>query len=73
MDPVHKRKSFDRVFVNKRHDCMKDISRDVDGFLIWYKQLPVDAWQLPGSITITLELAAHEVAMILRGIDLKSA
>jgi transposase len=61
------------LFVNKRRDRMKAIFRDNDGFVIWYKRLEVGTWQLPGSCATTLELEAHELAMILRGIDLKSA
>ena len=61
------------LFVNKRRDRMKAIFWDNDGFVIWYKRLEVGTWQLPGSTSTTLELEAHELAMILRGIDLKSA
>jgi transposase len=61
------------LFVNKRRDRMKAIFWDDDGFVIWYKRLEVGTWQLPGSSDTTLELEAHELAMILRGIDLKSA
>jgi len=61
------------LFVNKRRDRMKAIFRDDDGYVIWYKRLEVGTRQLPGSASTTLELGAHELAMILRGIDLKSA
>ncbi|MEJ7593985.1 MAG: IS66 family insertion sequence element accessory protein TnpB [Planctomycetaceae bacterium] len=67
------------LFVNKRRDRMKAIFWDDDGFVIWYKRLEAGTWQLPivpASLTAgvtTLELEAHELAMILRGIDLKSA
>jgi transposase len=61
------------LFVNKRRDRMKAIFWDNDGFVIWYKRLEVGTWQLPGSASTTLKLEAHELAMILRGIDLKSA
>ena len=61
------------LFVNKRRDRMKAIFWDDDGFVIWYKRLEVGTWQLPGSASTTLELESHELAMILRGIDLKSA
>ena len=56
---------------------MKAIFWDDDGFVIWYKRLEVGTWQLPVSTAttpaLTLELEGHELAMILRGIDLKSA
>jgi len=67
------------LFVNKRRDRMKESFRDDDGFIICYKRLKAGTWQLPivsASLTAaatTLELEAHELAMILRGIDLKSA
>jgi transposase len=52
---------------------MKAIFWDGDGFVIWYKRLERGTWQLPAADSETLELEAHELAMILRGIDLKSA
>lgn len=61
------------LFVNKRRDRMKAIFWDDDGFVIWYKRLESGTWELPGSTSTTLELESHELAMILRGIDLKSA
>ena len=65
------------LFVNKRRDRMKAVFWDDDGFVIWYKRLEVGTWQLPTSTTTSpssaLELEGHELAMILRGIDLKSA
>ena len=67
------------LFVNKRRDRMKAIFWDDDGFVIWYKRLEAGTWQLPivtaalTAAATTLELEPHELAMILRGIDLKSA
>ena len=60
-------------FINKRRDRIKAIFWDDDGFVICYQRLEVGTWQLPGSTSTTVELEAHELAMILRGIDLKSA
>jgi transposase len=61
------------LFVNKRRDSMKAIFWDGDGFVIWYKRLERGTWQLPTADSDPLELGAHELAMILRGIDLTSA
>ena len=65
------------LFVNKRRDRMKAIFWDDDGFVIWYKRLEAGTWQLPvlatTSSSSSLALESHELAMILRGIDLKSA
>ncbi|MGV2338726.1 MAG UNVERIFIED_CONTAM: transposase [Planctomycetaceae bacterium] len=52
---------------------MKAIFWDGDGFVIWYKRLERGTWQLPAADPESLEFEAHELAMILRGIDLKSA
>ena len=46
---------------------------DADGFVLWYKRLEQGTWQLPVSTSTTLELEAHELALMLRGIDLQSA
>ena len=61
------------LFVNKRRDRMKAIFWDSDGLVIWYKRLERGTWQIPAATSATIELEAHELAMILRGIDLKSA
>ena len=65
------------LFVNKRRDRMKAIFWDDDGFVFWYKRLEAGTWQLPvlatTSSSSSLALESHELAMILRGIDLKSA
>ena len=63
------------LFVNKRRDRMKAIFWDDDGFVIWYKRLEAGdvATSHVSTAATTLELEAHELAMILRGIDLKSA
>jgi transposase len=56
---------------------MKAIFWDDDGFVIWYNRLEAGTWQLPALATTSssssLALESHELAMILRGIDLKSA
>lgn len=61
------------LFVNRRRDRMKAIFWDDDGFVIWYKRLEVGTWQIPTSTSSTMQLEIHELAMILRGIDLRSA
>jgi hypothetical protein len=50
---------------------MKAIFRDGEGFVIWYKRLERGTWQLPAADSETLELEAHELAMILRGHESK--
>jgi transposase len=61
------------LFINKRRDSMQAIFRDGAGLLIWYKRLERGTWLLPATHSETLKLEVHERAMILRGIDLKSA
>lgn len=58
---------------SKRRDRMKAIFWDGDGGVIWYKRLEHRTWQMPVSSSSPLELESHEPAMILKGIDLKSA
>jgi len=61
------------LFINRRRDRMKALFWDADGFVLWYKRLEHGTWQLPVSTSTTLELEAHELALMLRGIDLRSA
>ena len=61
------------LFINKRRDRIKAMWWDRDWLVLFYKRLDVGTWQLPGSTSTTLKLEAHELAMILRGIDLKCA
>lgn len=61
------------LFMNRRRDCLKAIFWDGDGCVIWYKRLEHGTWQMPDSSSSPMELESHELAMILKGIDLNSA
>jgi len=65
------------VFVNRRRDLMKILSWDGSGFWIWYRRLERGRFQLPavadGENSLSLELTAVQLSLILYGIDLTSA
>ena len=60
------------VFVNRRRDRLKAMAWDGDGFWIWYKRLEAGTFQLPSASSVSVELDAAELSMILGGIDLSS-
>jgi transposase len=59
------------VFRSRRGDRLKILLWDRDGFLLWYKRLESGVFKLPRvqEGTLSLELRASELAMILDGID----
>jgi transposase len=64
------------LFVNRRRDRIKILYWDRDGLAIWYKRLETPGtFQLPmvGRQTVSIEMTPTELALILSGIDLKSA
>ncbi len=62
------------LFVNRRRDRIKILYFDRDGLALWYKRLEAGTFEIPRSDeTDGVELQAAELAMILSGIDLKSA
>lgn len=62
------------LFVNRRRDRIKALYFDHDGLAIWYKRLEAGCFQVPDAGDRDgLELDAAQLAMILSGIDLKSA
>ena len=63
------------VFVNRARDRCKILFWDRDGLVIWAKRLEQDGFQLPaGSLdqSLTIELDATALAMILGGVDLNT-
>lgn len=62
------------LFCNRRRDRVKLLFWDRDGLVIWYKRLEAGSFQIPGTTeTGGIELQPAQLAMILSGIDLKSA
>ena len=62
------------LFVNRRKDRIKILYFDRDGLAIWYKRLEAGTFEMPRAAEGDgLELQPAQLAMILAGIDLKSA
>lgn len=63
------------VFVNRARDRCKILFWDRDGLVIWAKRLEQGGFQLPaGSLdqSLTIEVDATALAMILGGVDLNT-
>ena len=62
------------LFVNRRRDRIKVLYFVHDGLAIWYKRLEAGSFQLPDAGRHDgIELLPAQLAMLLSGIDLKSA
>ena len=61
------------VFRNRRGDRVKILYWDRTGYAIWYKRLEEGVFRFPGAEEGRIEIEGMELAMILEGIDLKSA
>jgi transposase len=62
------------LFVNRRRDRIKILYFDRDGLAIWYKRLEAGSFEIPATAARDgIELQPGQLAMILAGIDLKSA
>jgi transposase len=64
------------LFVNRRRDRLKILYWDRDGLAIWYKRLETPGtFQLPAvhNDAVSVEMTPTQLALILSGIDLKSA
>ncbi len=64
------------LFVNRRRDRIKILYWDRDGLAIWYKRLEnPGTFQIPTTATkaASIEMTPTQLALILSGIDLKSA
>lgn len=63
------------LFLNRRGDRLKILYWDRDGLALWYKRLEAGTFQAPagGGDVRGLELDAAQLAMLLGGIDVRSA
>jgi transposase len=62
------------IFVNRRRDRIKLLMWDATGFALYYKQLESGTFELPAfGGKQSKELRWGELAMMLEGIELKSA
>ena len=62
------------LFLNRRRDRIKILYFDRDGLVIWYKRLESGSFAMPSTAEGDgVELQPAQLAMILSGIDLRSA
>jgi transposase len=62
------------LFLNRRRDRIKILYFDRDGLAIWYKRLEVGSYQMPQAVAQDgIELQSAQLAMLLSGIDLRTA
>jgi transposase len=63
------------LFLNRRRDRIKLLYWDRDGLAVWAKRLELGTYQIPSSPAESrgMELDATQLALLLTGIDLKSA
>jgi transposase len=62
------------LFVNRRRDRLKILYFDRDGLAIWYKRLESGSFEMPRAAQGDgVELRPAQLAMILSGIDMRSA
>jgi len=62
------------LFLNRRRDRIKILYFDRDGLAIWYKRLESGSFEMPRTASGDgVELQPAQLAMILSGIDMRSA
>lgn len=62
------------LFLNRRRDRIKILYFDRDGLAIWYKRLEAGSYQMPQTgAKDGIELQPAQLAMLLSGIDLRTA
>jgi transposase len=61
------------LFLNRRRDRIKILYFDRDGLVIWYKRLEAGSFQMPQATEDGAELQPAQFAMLLSGIDLRTA
>lgn len=61
------------VFKNRRGDRIKILAWQGDGFALYYRRLERGTFQFPSADAAGVTITATELALILGGIDLRSA
>ena len=61
------------IFLNRRRNRIKLLYFDRDGLAIWYKRLEAGSYQMPQATQDGIELQPAQFAMLLSGIDLRTA
>ena len=61
------------LFLNRRRDRIKILYFDRDGLAIWYKRLEAGSFEMPQDTQNGIELQPAQFAMLLSGIDLRTA
>jgi len=61
------------VFGNRRHDRVKILFWDNDGFVVYAKRLEAGTFRFPSGDTGALEVDAEQLWALLSGIDLSTA
>ena len=57
------------LFSNRRHDRMKILYWDKNGFCLWLKRLEKDRFPWPASSEAAREISPEKLTMLLAGID----
>jgi transposase len=62
------------VFYNRRHDSIKMLLWDRDGYIIWYKRLEEGTFEFPSQNTqdASYEVSREALQLILSGVSLAS-
>ncbi len=61
------------VFGNRRHDRVKILFRDTDGYVVYAKRLEEGTFRFPSGAGDSLTISSEELWALLSGIDLSSA
>ena len=60
------------IFVNKKHNQVKLLLWEGDGFAMYYKRLEKGTYEIPDGKNASLSLSSQQLQLILEGISLKS-
>jgi transposase len=62
------------IFLNKKHNQVKLLLWEGDGFAMYYKRLEQGTYELPvcGTDSLSLSMSSEQLQLILQGISLKS-